>query len=624
MDLYHMDYAVLERSDHVAAFYDRYPRHRKLISINKPYVPGNDTDFALRHDWNSLLQEPVTDPDAVLFKQFSPTYFPPAQAMLDYVQAFANKHELSITFNHTVTKVTRASPTSPFEVHFDKNGRKGTVTCDVLLIGTGKIPVRPKPARGAEYVTYYDEMSTNPTDYEDKEVLIFGGGNSAMETVESLEDYSAHVHIATRSALIFAFQTHYVGDLRALNLGILDKYQLKSLDAHLGSQPASWSFAETILEKRKGKIFLLPPGNQTQFADPTRKGYHVVLGCFGFKPDTSIFDDTTMPRMSPGGKFPVVTSMYESSNVTNMYFIGSLMHSRDFRKSSGGFIHGFRYLVRTAVQYLRQRYSQTPYPRETLKMKYRAEDDTADVLAISRSMLTRVNSASSLYQMFGVLADVYILQLPPAGQSLQSGSYKVTHLKDVPLDALKSGLPHNFTKPGDKYFTVDLEYGEDFQGLGVMMHRRQKVSSYLKRRRVVVPEWEEDADEEYKRRFVPKDKWLSPYVAPKQVPPSVSDQVYLSMLKEEHSDLKNKAALTLEDTYADRNKFLHPVIRAWYRPSDNQPRLIATHHILEDFLTDWTLEEYELPLADFVSQQVRELVHIGTGRSAKDVNKDEL
>jgi hypothetical protein len=41
-------------------------------------------------------------------------------------------------------------------------------------------------------------------------------------------------------------------------------------------------------------------------------------------------------------KFPRIHYNYESTNLANVYFAGTLGHSIDFRKAAGGFIHGFR------------------------------------------------------------------------------------------------------------------------------------------------------------------------------------------------------------------------------------------------------------------------------------------
>jgi len=42
-------------------------------------------------------------------------------------------------------------------------------------------------------------------------------------------------------------------------------------------------------------------------------------------------------------KFPAIKHNYESMSTPGLFFAGATSHSLDFRKSAGGFIHGFRY-----------------------------------------------------------------------------------------------------------------------------------------------------------------------------------------------------------------------------------------------------------------------------------------
>ena len=39
------------------SFFTRYPRHDKLISINKRFTGKTNKEFNMRHDWNSLLSD---------------------------------------------------------------------------------------------------------------------------------------------------------------------------------------------------------------------------------------------------------------------------------------------------------------------------------------------------------------------------------------------------------------------------------------------------------------------------------------------------------------------------------------------------------------------------------------
>ena len=72
-----------------------------------------------------------------------------------------------------------------------------------------------------------------------------------------------------------------------------------------------------------------------------------IIYCSGWQFDTSMFDFNI--QLTYNKKFPKINYNYESINNKNIYFIGSLMHSKDFKKSSGGFIHGFRYLLKLFV-----------------------------------------------------------------------------------------------------------------------------------------------------------------------------------------------------------------------------------------------------------------------------------
>ena len=79
-----------------------------------------------------------------------------------------------------------------------------THTCDVVFIATGlSVPRAPKDIihHGGEHMESYATMSTNPNDYINKTVLIFGNGNSAFETANALAEVVAHVWVVGRRRL---------------------------------------------------------------------------------------------------------------------------------------------------------------------------------------------------------------------------------------------------------------------------------------------------------------------------------------------------------------------------------------------------------------------------------------
>jgi thioredoxin reductase len=624
-----MDYVTLERHDHAGSFFDRYPRHRNLISINKASVPSSDPEFALRHDWNSLLQEPNDGgKTALLFKNFTRKYYPTADFIPKYLKAYVEKHNLNIAFSHDVSNVHKNSKTNLFEITYtNAEGKRGVITSEVLLIGTGKdVPLKPQCAKGNEFITRYDQISMNVEDYRGKEVLIFGSGNSALETADWMQDYAAHVHIGGRRPMIFAFQTHYVGDSRAINLQILDKYQLKSLDAVF----SNLYYHDLKFKKEGDRIHLEYESEKDKATSPLRRGYHHIIGVFGFKWNDTIFDETTMPRLSACGKMPVITSEYESANVTNLFFIGNLMHARDFKKSAGGFIHGFRYVIKTLTHMLRDRFEGIPMPFTKVPIRfYEAGGWTYPKL--TEAILARVNSAGSMYQMFGSLGDVYVLDDLPSLDNerafADAGVVNARLYQDIGIDTLKHGLPfHHLTKKGSRYLTVTLEYGDDFQGIGTMLHRREKTSDYMKKRRIVVHDYEEDPDEEYKRRFVPEHERVWPYRSPTGTAPRREATKLEEQQKTTDSFWRNNITeLAPESDYEDSNKFIHPVIRAWVR-HEQIPTLVGTHHITEDFLTDWTLPEYRKELSAFLQRTIQQFIygapHYNRTFDANEAGKD--
>ena len=68
------DYAILEAGPAPGGFFRTFPRHRKLISINKPHTGWDDPELNLRMDWNSLL----SDDPSLLFTRYTERYFPDA------------------------------------------------------------------------------------------------------------------------------------------------------------------------------------------------------------------------------------------------------------------------------------------------------------------------------------------------------------------------------------------------------------------------------------------------------------------------------------------------------------------------------------------------------------------
>ena len=416
-------YILLERSSKAGSFFERYPRHRQLISINKVYSDAASEEEKLRFDWNSLLCD---DPE-MLFRNYNKEFFPPAESLVEYLNDFVKHYNLNIKFNSEVICIERNA--EGFQVTLkDKN----IITCDRLFMATGRAEAYKPNIAGIEYCEAYDEFSTNPEDFENQRVMIVGKGNSAFETADCLMNHTKSIHMCSPSPIRLAWKTHYVGHLRAVNNGLLDTYQLKSgntiLDAHLlsvtkesdGSLNAHVKYVHAENQERKIKV-------------------DRVLLCTGFRLDKSTFSDCCLPEMREDDKFPLISEDWQSTNVKNMYFVGNLSHGLDYEKTFSGFIHGFRYNARALAKLIAfQQYQQD---WGAYSIRFNVEDFMSHIFK-------RVNNSSALYQQPGFIGDLI---------SIDSDNEKLEWYEDIPiLFTLKNGWMDK-----KHFWTLVLDYGKN-------------------------------------------------------------------------------------------------------------------------------------------------------------------
>src|SRR5215475_3915953 len=95
------DYLILEAGSTPGTFFRTFPRHRRLISINKPHTGECDPERNLRMDWNSLL----SDDPRLLFTRYSERYFPAADDLVSYLCDFAASKQLRIQYDTRVVEV---------------------------------------------------------------------------------------------------------------------------------------------------------------------------------------------------------------------------------------------------------------------------------------------------------------------------------------------------------------------------------------------------------------------------------------------------------------------------------------------------------------------------------------
>lgn len=406
---YNKEYIIIEKSNESGSFFKKHPIHRKLISINKVHTGSTNKEFNLRHDWNSLL----SDDDSLLFKKYTTEYFPHADIMVKYLNDFQTKNKLNVSFNTNVTKINKLS-NNLFEIRTSK----GVFKCKKLIVATGLF--KPNKSTNVEGAIVYSDLTTDKSKFENKNVLILGQGNSAFETADYLIDTSSIIHIAGNGPLKFAWQTHYPGHLRAVNNNFLDTYQLKTQNGLISYKKDE----KIVVQKKDNKYYIFGfdvsnVGNNNNiktdlFNAITLKeitenmkeqiGYDYVIDCTGFTVDNSIFGNI---KPDNNGKVPLLKSNFESKNINNLFFAGILSQEISYKKSSGPFIHGFRYLVKSMIKIDTNNINTSKIKNET---------------ELVEKILYRLNTSSGLYQMFNCLCDIIIIE-----------GNKITYLEEIPI-----------------------------------------------------------------------------------------------------------------------------------------------------------------------------------------------
>lgn len=418
------DYLILERSEVPGSFFQTYPRHRKLISINKVHTGTELAEANLRWDWNSLL----SDGQELRFGEYTKEYFPHPDTLLEYLAEYARTFNIRVRYNTQVASVSRSNG-----LFLVKDSDGNEFQSRRLIVATGMPKELIPDIPGAELCDTYGGHSIDTAEYVDKRVLVVGKGNSAFETADHLIPVASAIHVCSPEPVKMAWQTHFVGNLRAVNNNFLDTYQLKSQN--------------TVIDGNITGITKDDDGYEVEIAyshakgQTTRRRYDRVIFCTGFRFDRSIFDESCMPETIINGKLPAQTVEWESTNVPDLYFAGTLMQACDYRKTMSGFIHGFRHNIRTLSWILEKKYHGEELP--SLEMPVSSE-------ALLDRIVERVNHGAGIFLQPGFLADVAVVSEPEG---------VTRYYEDLRRDYIANSEIAN----SERYYTVSLEYGR-FEG----------------------------------------------------------------------------------------------------------------------------------------------------------------
>jgi thioredoxin reductase len=412
-------YMILERGERPGTFFEKFPRHRTLISVNKVFTGYEDEEVNLRWDWNSLL----SDDKQMLFKHYTKDFFPPANELVRYLSDFANRFSLKVKYGTTVCKIDKK------ESFLVQDQQGDTYTCRHLIIATGFTKSYIPRIPGIELCENYADCSVTPADFTDQRVLIIGKGNSALETANNLIENAKTIHLCSPVPIVMAWKTHYVGNLRAVNANFLDTYQLKLQNGILDAN------IESIVHQ-DGRFVVNIVYTHARGERRTIE-YDRILVCTGFRFDDTLFDEACRPALVIKDRLPALTSEWESTNIKDLYFIGTLMQTRDFKKTMSGFIHGFRFNIQALHHIFEDKYEGKPWPTERVNNQPEA---------LAEKVIQGINTSSSMFLQPGFFCDVLVI--PPQSEP--------QYYKDIPVDYLHDSALGSTAC----YYTISLEYGD--------------------------------------------------------------------------------------------------------------------------------------------------------------------
>jgi len=437
-----IEYVILEKADICGSFFDKFPLSGKLISINKKNTGSNIPDFNLRHDWNSL----ISDKKDLLMTNYSDEYYPDSDDLVKYLNDYAKINELNIKYGICVKKVKKEEDNTYTLITVDNNNNTIEYKCDKLIVAIGlskpiipniQVDVITDLKHYGQYEKSYFKNKENLDKFRNKSLLIIGNGNAAFELGNLLNNYCSTISIIGRGTKEWAMSTHYTGDLRSIYLPFMDTFLLKSLNSIDVAQFSNDSrfHIEQQTENDKYKISLVCKDTECLIKHPfytdTIDGFDHIIYCTGWKFDTSIFDFKI--NLTKNDKYPEILPHYESTNNENLFFVGALMHSLDFKKSSGGFIHGFRYLIKNFVNI---NYN-IDYTVSVFK----------DINELCSKIFHKINKTSPMYQMYGQICDFFYYE---------DESDEILYYDDINISFVLNGY---FPMITDKFFIVSLDYG---------------------------------------------------------------------------------------------------------------------------------------------------------------------
>ena len=311
--------------------------------------------------------------------EVSSRYYPMGREWHDYMNRVVEEAGIVVEYGMEV-------------VGFDDNNRPcvflkdgGTICAKFrVFVGTGLEEKDERYLRAMGGVRYSDmELELA----EGKRVCILGNGNAGFEIAQNIFPVADRVVVIGKRPTRISAVTKYTGDVRVKFLTMLENFHSKLLD----------TVVHENLEEHWMGILKNQLKNRTQTRElakilsaQTYIGQYeceVLVLATGFR--------SVVPGKRLKKRFPSYGDLYADSDNSNIHYVGWLMHRPDFQKGAGGFLSGYRYLIRNLIHHVREIDHGVEYPylvlnkQEALEHavhRFQVADDLI-ILQVSRAIV---------------------------------------------------------------------------------------------------------------------------------------------------------------------------------------------------------------------------------------------
>ena len=166
--------------------------------------------------------------------------------------------------------------------------------------------------------------------------------------------------------------------------------------------------------------------------------YDRVIVATGFRFDDSIFAAECRPELVHNGRFPAQTPEWESINVPGLYFAGALTQANDFRGTPRRSSTASATTCGPCSGCCETKHHHRDWPSREI-------EPTPEGLV--EATLARLNRGSSIWQQFGFLHDVIVVD---------ESWDRATYYEEMPL----AYIHQSEIGQSNHYYTITLEFGK--------------------------------------------------------------------------------------------------------------------------------------------------------------------